>query len=91
MKVISIPGRLRLATACFALCIPIAALQTIAVSRAPWWKLPWHTIELWSLAVALICLPLAVWIGQGRRWALLLTMGFGGLWCAMSAWVRCAR
>src|SRR5258708_2744484 len=86
MKVVAVPPRLRFAVSILALCVPIAAIETIMVIRAPWWRLPLQTIEIWSLAVGLITVPLAMWMTYGKRWAFYLTAGFGLIWCLLSAW-----
>jgi hypothetical protein len=87
MRVISVPLRLRVATALLVLCVPVAAIETIVVTRAPWWKLPYSTMQIWCAAVALICLPLAGWMAAGKRWGLSLTAIFAAVWCVLSAWV----
>ncbi|MBC7693405.1 MAG: hypothetical protein H7222_16690 [Methylotenera sp.] len=87
MKVISASVRLRVATAMMALWVPVAAVETIIVTRAQWWNLPKTTIEIWSGSVALISLPLALWMLAGKRWALHLTALFGILWTVLSLWV----
>jgi len=87
MRVISVPIRLRVVTGLMGLCIPIAALQSIVVTRAPWWQLPYRTIEIWSVAVALICIPLVIWMIRGKKWALSLCGAFAVFWCTLSAWV----
>jgi len=87
MNVISVPARLRLATFALLVCVPLAALQTILATRAPWWKLPYRSIGVWVAAVALICLPLSAWLSYGKRWALGLSAVFATLWIFMSAWI----
>ena len=87
MKVVSLPPRLRLAAASLLLSVPLAAWQTVVSARAPWWKLPYASIGLWSGVVAAICLPVVYWIWRGRRRALGGIAAFGGLWCILSAWV----
>jgi hypothetical protein len=87
MGVTAVPLRLRLATTAILMSIPLAALETIIISRAPWWRLPLDRVLVWSIAVALLCIPQAVWISQGRRWAFWLTCSFAALWTLLSAWV----
>ncbi len=87
MGVISVPLRLRLATTAILLSIPLAALETIIIARAPWWRLPFDRVIVWSSAVALMCVPQAVWLSQGRRWAFWLSTAFAGTWVVLSAWV----
>jgi hypothetical protein len=87
MKVISTPTKLRVVTAMMALWIPIAALEVIIISRAPWWNLPWQAIQLWTVAATLLCVPLALSILAGKRWSLYLTGILGALWCVLSGWI----
>src|SRR5438105_369136 len=87
MRVISIPFRLKMAVGLFFLTVPIGALETILVTRSHWWKLPYQSMGIWSAAVMLICIPLAVWLLQGKKWAFLLSAIFLSLWCLLSAWV----
>lgn len=86
MKVISIPTRLRLAMAFLFLCVPFAALETVIVTRAPWWRMPYRSMAVWSASVALICTPLAAWLIQGKKWALQLTTAFAMIWVSLSVW-----
>lgn len=87
MRVIWVPPRLKLAAAMLVLCVPIAAMETVIVARAPWWRLPYRTIEVWSVGVMVGCLPLMAWILRGRAWALPVTGAFATLWCFLSGWV----
>jgi hypothetical protein len=87
VRTLSVPSGLRLAASLLLLCAPLAALETIVISRAPWWRLPIRSIALWSGAVFLVTAPLAAWVAHGRRWAWAAAAGFLGLWCLLSAWV----
>ena len=87
MRVILIPTRLRFAAVVLFLCVPLAALETVIVTRAPWWRLPLRSIGVWSLSTFLICLPLAVWLMRGNRWAYRILQLFFGAWLFLSAWV----
>jgi hypothetical protein len=87
MRVILIPARLRLAAVLLFLCVPIAALETVIVTRAPWWRLPYVSIGIWSAAVFMVILPLSVWIMRGRAWSLRALEIFFALWLAINAWV----
>jgi hypothetical protein len=87
MRVILVPGKLRLAASLLFLCVPLAALQTIVLSRAPWWRLPYRSIGIWSAAALLICLPLVVWLTRGRRWAQHLSATFLALWLMLTGWL----
>lgn len=80
MRVHVVPGRLRLATSLLALTLPLTALHVLLVTRAPWWKIPYRTVQLWCLSTALMVAPIAVWILQGRRWARSALLAFGGIW-----------
>ena len=66
------------------LCLFLAALEIVLISRAPWWNLPYESIGIWCGALLMITLPLAVWMGSGRRWALYLTGFFGLTWCLLT-------
>ena len=84
MKVLSVPVGLRVAAYSLLGCVPLVAIQTILVSRAPWWNLPYDSIGIWSMAIGLIVFPLAVWITNGRRFALKVTAVFAGVWVFVS-------
>ncbi|MGZ3689679.1 MAG: hypothetical protein ACXWPM_13025 [Bdellovibrionota bacterium] len=87
MRVLSTPGRLRLATAALFLCIPLAAIEIVIASKLPWWRIPARTLGMWSLSIFLICVPLAAWLSAGRRWALQLTTLFLSAWVILSGWI----
>lgn len=87
MKVILVPVRLQLAAGFLFFCIPLAAIETVIVTRAPWWHLPYRSIGIWSFAVLLICLPLIAWLIRGKRWALFLTSQFFATWLILNVWV----
>jgi hypothetical protein len=69
------------------LAVPAIAIQTVIVTRAPWWKLPLHTMEIWAGALAVVMLPLSLWLQGGRRWALTVGTGLAISWVAISAWL----
>jgi hypothetical protein len=87
MRVISVPGRLQLASAMLLLAIPAIAIQTVIVTRAPWWKLPVQTMEIWAGIFGAIALPLCLWLQGGRRWALSVGTVLAVAWIAISAWL----
>lgn len=87
MKVISVPVRLRLATALLLLCVPIAAIEIVLATRSPWWRLPYPTLAIWCGAVFLICVPLSYGLLNGKRWAFCLTVAFAAAWCLASGWI----
>lgn len=87
MKVISVPSRLRFATAAVLLSVPLVALETIIATRSPWWRLPYPAIRLWGLVAILFFVPFGFWMSQGKRWAFRLTVGMGALWCGLTAWL----
>jgi hypothetical protein len=87
MTVLSVPGRLRVATLVLLLSIPLAALQTVIATRAPWWRLPYKSMGVWAIAVAMICIPLGGWLAYGKRWAYGLTAMFAFFWLVLSAWI----
>lgn len=85
MKVIAVPTRLRWALLAFALCIPLASLETGIALRAQWWRLPYQAILIWSAACAAAYLVLSWWIARGYRWALVVMASCGALWVLASA------
>ncbi len=87
MRVLLVPARLKLATTALFLCVPIAAFETIVATRAPWWRLPYATIGVWSASVFLTLLPLAAWMTRGRAWAARSLELFLAVWVILSAWV----
>lgn len=87
MRVILVPTRLRLAAALLFACVPIAALETVVVARAPWWRLPYQSIFVWSASVFLIVLPLSIWLMRGRAGALRALELFFVTWLVLNAWV----
>lgn len=87
MRVILVPAQLRLAAAVLFLCVPLAAFETVIVTRAPWWRLPYQSIAVWSASVFMIVLPLSVWLMRGRSWVVRVLGVFFGIWLALNAWV----
>lgn len=87
MRVISAPSGLKLASSTLLLSIPLAAIQNIILTRAPWWKLPIRNMLIGSGAVALICIPIILWLIQGRRWAYRLAMILAYAWALVTGWV----
>lgn len=87
MAVLSVPRRLRGAALLLFASVPLAALEVILVSRAPWWRLPLRGMAVWSIAVFVLALPLVLWLSYGRKWAIGLTGLFGLLWVAMTFWM----
>jgi hypothetical protein len=84
MRVILVPARLRLAAALLFLCVPLAAIETVIVTRAPWWRLPYRSIGIWSASVFLISLPLSAWLMRGNRWALRVLQLFFAVWLSLN-------
>ncbi len=80
MKVLSVPWRLRLATLVLFLGVPLAGIEVMLVTRAPWWELPLRTLQIWMGAFFLITLPVSIWIAQGKRWAFYFYKIFSVLW-----------
>jgi hypothetical protein len=87
MRVLHVPVRLRFATAALFLSAPMAAVETILVTRAPWWRLPYRALEIWTCIVILIFFPITVWLLKGKRWSLIAVRAFSITWVALSAWV----
>lgn len=87
MRVILVPVRLRLVAAALFLCVPLAAFETVIVTRAPWWKLPYQSIAIWSASVFLIILPLSIRLMQGRSGAARVLEAFLGTWLVLNTWV----
>jgi hypothetical protein len=59
-------------------------LEVILASRLAWWKVPRSTLGFWGVAMFLVCLPLAGWLLQGKRWAHVLSSVLSGLWVLAS-------
>jgi hypothetical protein len=87
MKVISVPGRLRLASATLLLAVPAMAIQTVIVTHAHWWQLPLQAIEVWAGICAAFALPLWFWLQSGKRWALIAGGVLASAWILVSAWL----
>lgn len=85
MKVIAVPTRMRWALAFLALCIPLAAFETILVTRSQWWRLPYGMVLGWSAAAALVFALMAFLIARGHRWSSVVVGAFGGGWALVSA------
>ena len=49
MKIIRLPGNLRLGIIAVLFCFPLVALETYIASRALWWNLPIQSIQAWSI------------------------------------------
>lgn len=86
MHVVSVPRRLRLAAGVFVLTIPLAAIETVIASQAPWWRLPYSSMAAWSAVVAALFLPSAFLLARGRGWLWPVCAFFSGLWVVLSAW-----
>jgi hypothetical protein len=80
MKVIFAPARLKIAGALLLMAVPIAALETILVTRAPWWRLPQRSMLIWSTSALFLTLPLMAWVIQGRKWAVRACALFFSIW-----------
>jgi hypothetical protein len=87
MRVISVPGKLRLASALFLLAVPAMAIETVIVSRAPWWKLPVHSMEVWAAVIAAVALPLSLFMQAGKKWAFSIGIFLSASWIAISIWL----
>jgi hypothetical protein len=87
MVVISVPLRLRLAALGLLFCIPLIAFEIVIANRASWWSLPYRGMGYWSLAFALICIPLSSWLMNAKRWAYPIAVVLAALWIGASAWV----
>lgn len=84
MKVIFAPVRLKIAGALLLMAVPIAAVETILVTRAPWWRLPQRSILIWSASALFLSLPLMVWVIQGRKWAVRACAVFFAVWISLN-------
>ena len=85
MQMVSIPRRLQLTCALIVLSVPFAIFETVLMERSSWWNLPVQAIQVVSVVVAIISLPLAVAVALGNRFALGLLSLFAGIWVASSA------
>lgn len=70
MKVLIVPGRLRMFALLLLSSVLWIALEVALQARAPWWKLPFLAMAYWSIAVSLIFIPFVIWILNGKKWAL---------------------
>jgi hypothetical protein len=86
MRVISVPGRLRLASALLLLSVPAIAFEIVILMRAPWWKLPLRPMQIWSAIAALITVPIWWWMQTGKRWAMRAAATGLSIWILASAW-----
>lgn len=85
MDVVRLPRSFRAALLLFVLVIiPAAALEAVLVTRAQWWKLPYPTLGTWSGVAAALSIPLALWMGSGRRWARKTSVVLGVIWVLVS-------
>ncbi|MGE0614294.1 MAG: hypothetical protein AB7P04_01525 [Bacteriovoracia bacterium] len=87
MKVLSVPARLKTLMVIALIALPLAALETIIVSRSPWLSPPWRSLQIWTLSAAFILAPLLMLVASGRRWALRALGLTGAIWCLLSFWL----
>ncbi|MGK5085955.1 hypothetical protein WDW86_00195, partial [Bdellovibrionota bacterium FG-2] len=87
MRVLSLSPGLRTSSSLILLFVPLAALETIIVSRSPWWNLPLHNMALWSGIVAGFLAPMVIFILWGQRWAFRAAATFILTWIILGAWV----
>lgn len=84
MRVISAPRGLKWAAAAVFLTVPIAAIESMVMARAPWWALPVRSMEIaaaWALGISII---LSILLLQARRGLHLALLGIGALWVLLS-------
>ncbi len=86
MTVISVPLGLRFATLTLFLSIPFIAIEVVIVTQAPWWNLPYRSMGYWSLAYALICIPISIWLWSAKRSAYSIVVVLSVVWIVVSAW-----
>ncbi len=87
MRVLSLSPGLRTSACLLLLFVPLAALETIIVSRSPWWNLPLRNMGFWASMVAGCLVPLVVFIMRGQRWAFRAAATFILTWIVLGAWV----
>src|SRR5262245_12654491 len=87
MRVVSVPGRLRLATVMIVLCVPLVALQTVLYYRAPWWNLPYGRMTLASAVALAVFLPLGGFVARGYLSAWRLAAAVSTFWLGATIWI----
>lgn len=87
MRVTSVPSGIRRGTLLLLLSIPLAAVEVLVVSRAPWWRLPYPEMLFWSLVAASFVVPIALWLKQARPWAFSSAFALACVWTLLSGWV----
>src|SRR5690349_3654266 len=85
MRVIAVPTRLIFAVLTLFFCVPLAALEVVIATRAPYWKLPYQSMGYWGVAFLLICVPLSAWLLSAKKWALNITSILSFLWVLTTA------
>jgi hypothetical protein len=84
MKVLSVPRGLKWAAAAVFLTVPIAAIQSVIMARAPWWALPVRAMETASLWAAACSIFISWFLLRGRRSFYWVLAGAGALWLLLS-------
>jgi len=80
MRVVSIPKRLRLAALVLALSVPLAGIDAVLASRAPWWRLPYRSAGIAMCAATLTLIPLLYGMLRGKRWTVFAVQVVGIAW-----------
>lgn len=86
MRILSTPRRMRNTLSALLLSVPIAAFEVVISHRAPWWKLPYLPMAIWSTVMLAINLILVGLVSRASRWALPAVGSTGILWTLVSAW-----
>lgn len=82
---ISAPQGLKWAASAVFLTVPMAAVQSVVMARAPWWALPLKSMELaaiWAFGGSVL---LALALVQARRSLLPPLYVIGAIWVVLSA------
>lgn len=87
VHVIRYPQKLVALVAGLSVTLLFAALETIVVARAPWWRLPWPSVLLWSWITFLVFGPFGYWLLNARSWAYRGLQVCAVIWLVITAWM----
>lgn len=88
MRVLSVPSGLRWAASALFVTIPLSALAVVIARNAPWWRLPYGSIVLWSAPSLFLSVVLALMLIRGSRLPerlVPLFLGFACFVCTVAA------
>ncbi|MCM2277601.1 MAG: hypothetical protein NDJ89_05950 [Oligoflexia bacterium] len=84
MQVLSAPFTLRAARVAFWASALLAAAETLVVSRAPWWRMPYRDMLVSAAAAIAVTGPLGWWMSRGRNWAWSASAVISALWLLLT-------